>query len=130
MEVNKYDSRVSSGISDVIRYKKRGGLIMGSLKKEDILNDEDFKKLSSQRLTIALLLTVLELVLYFGFIALIAFDKSFLAQKLSAGVATTIGIPIAVGTIVFSWVFTGIYIWWANSKYDSMVNKVIEKMGG
>jgi uncharacterized membrane protein (DUF485 family) len=103
---------------------------MGTLKKEDILNDEDFKLLSSQRNKIALILTVLELLLYFGFIALIAFDKSFLAKKISVGVATTIGIPIAVGTIVLSWVLTGIYIWWANTKYDVLVNKVIEKVGG
>jgi len=103
---------------------------MSKLKHEDILNDPDFKDLSRQKFTISIILTVLELVLYFGFIGLIAFNKPFLAQKLSAGVATTIGIPIAVGTIVFSWVFTGIYIWWANTKYDVLVNKVKEKVGG
>jgi uncharacterized membrane protein (DUF485 family) len=103
---------------------------MSKLKHEDILNDPDFKDLSRQKFTISIILTILELVLYFGFIGLIAFNKPFLAQKLSAGVATTIGIPIAVGTIVFSWVFTGIYIWWANTKYDVLVNKVKEKVGG
>jgi uncharacterized membrane protein (DUF485 family) len=103
---------------------------MGTLKKGEILNDEDFRMLSTQRNKIALILTVLELVLYFGFIALIAFDKSFLAKKLSVGVATTIGIPIAVATIALSWVFTGIYIWWANTKYDVLVKKVIDKVGG
>jgi len=103
---------------------------MSKLKHEDILNDPDFKDLSRQKFTISIILTVLELVLYFGFIGLIAFNKPFLAQKLSAGVATTIGIPIAVGTIIFSWVFTGIYIWWANTKYDVLVNKVKEKVGG
>jgi uncharacterized membrane protein (DUF485 family) len=103
---------------------------MSKLKHEDILNDPDFKDLSRQKFTISIILTVLELVLYFGFIGLIAFNKPFLAQKLTAGVATTIGIPIAVGTIVFSWVFTGIYIWWANTKYDVLVNKVKEKVGG
>jgi len=103
---------------------------MSKLKHEDILNDPDFKDLSRQKFTISIILTILELVLYFGFIGLIAFNKPFLAQKLSAGVATTIGIPIAVGTIIFSWVFTGIYIWWANTKYDVLVNKVKEKVGG
>jgi len=103
---------------------------MSKLRKEDILNDPDFKKLSSQKNTISIILTILELVLYFGFIGLIAYNKPFLAQKMSAGDAATIGIPIAVGTIVFSWVFTGIYIWWANSKYDEMVKIVKEKVGG
>lgn len=103
---------------------------MAKLKKEDILNDPDFIQLSRQKNTISIILTVLELVLYFGFIGLIAYNKPFLAQKMSEGGAATIGIPIAVGTILLSWVFTGIYIWWANTKYDELVKKVIEKVGG
>jgi uncharacterized membrane protein (DUF485 family) len=103
---------------------------MSKLKKEDILDDPDFKDLSSQKNTISTILTVLELVIYFGFIALIAYNKPFLAQKLSEGGSATIGIPIAIGTIIFSWVLTGIYIWWANAKYDVLVKKVKEKIGG
>ena len=103
---------------------------MSKLKKEDILDDPDFKDLSSQKNTISTILTILELVIYFGFIALIAYNKPFLAQKLSAGGSATIGIPIAIGTIIFSWVLTGIYIWWANAKYDVLVKKVKDKVGG
>jgi len=95
---------------------------------EEILEDSDFKSLSSQKNAISIILTILELVLYFGFIALIAFNKPFLASKLSG--AISIGIPIAVGTIILSWVFTGIYIFWANNKYDVLVKKVREKIGG
>jgi len=92
------------------------------------MKDSDFKTLSSQKKTISIILTILELVLYFGFISLIAFNKPFLAQKFSG--AITVGIPIAVGTIVLSWVLTGIYIRWANTKYDVLVKKVREKIGG
>ncbi|MCJ7483036.1 MAG: DUF485 domain-containing protein [Thermodesulfovibrionales bacterium] len=95
---------------------------------EEILNDEDFRSLSSQKNAISVILTILELVLYFGFIALIAFNKPFLASKISG--AISIGIPIAVATIFLSWVLTGIYIYWANSKYDVLVKKVKEKIGG
>ena len=97
--------------------------------KLEILEDPDFKSLSRQKNIISTILTIAELVLYFGFIALIAFNKPFLAQKLTAGKATTIGIPIAVGTILLSWVFTGIYIFWANTKYDKMVKKLKDKIG-
>ncbi len=93
----------------------------------DILEDADFKSLSSQKNTISVILTILELSIYFGFIALIAFNKPFLASKLSG--AITIGIPIAVGTIILSWILTGIYIRWANSRYDTLVKKVKEKLG-
>jgi uncharacterized membrane protein (DUF485 family) len=101
-----------------------------SKNKLEILDDPDFKSLSSQKNTISIILTILELVLYFGFIALIAFNKPYLAQKLSEGGAATKGIPIAVGVIILSWVLTGIYIWWANAKYDVLVKKVREKIGG
>ena len=95
---------------------------------QEILDDKDFKSLSSQKFAMSTILTILELVLYFGFIALIAFNKPFLSQKLSG--AITIGIPIAVGTIILSWVLTGIYIRWANNTYDVLVKKVKEKIGG
>ncbi|HMK48879.1 MAG TPA: DUF485 domain-containing protein [Thermodesulfovibrionales bacterium] len=95
---------------------------------QEILDDKDFQSLSSQKRSISTVLTILELVLYFGFIALIAFNKPFLSQKLSG--AITVGIPIAVGTIILSWIFTGIYIRWANNKYDVLVKKVKEKIGG
>jgi uncharacterized membrane protein (DUF485 family) len=100
----------------------------GKITTADILNDNDFKTLRSQKNSISIILTVLELVLYFGFIALIAFNKEFLSQKLSG--AITVGIPIAVGTIVLSWIFTGIYIRWANTKYDVMVKNLRDKIGG
>lgn len=94
----------------------------------DILADSDFKLLSARKNTISLILTLLEMAIYFGFISLIAFNKPFLGTKISG--AITIGIPIAVGTIVLSWILTGIYIRWANTKYDVLVKKVKEKVGG
>ena len=100
----------------------------GKISAQDILNDSEFKSLASRKTAISIILTILELVLYFGFIALIAFNKPFLASKISG--AISIGIPIAVATIFLSWVLTGIYIQWANTKYDVLVKKIKEKVGG
>ena len=96
----------------------------------EILDDEDFKALSGKKNVVSIVLTILELVLYFGFIGLIAFNKQFLSQKMGGEGATTIGIPIAVGTILGSIVLTGIYIFWANSTYDSEVKKVKDNIIG
>ncbi len=95
----------------------------------NILEDPDFQALAGQKRTISTILTAVELTLYFGFIALIAFNKPFLSRKLSEGSATTIGIPIAVGVILLSWVLTGIYVYWANTSYDSLVKRVRDKIG-
>ncbi len=93
-----------------------------------ILDDPDFLELVRKKDRISAILTALELVLYFGFIALIAYNKAYLAEKISAGSSITIGIPIAVGVIVLSWILTGVYVFWANGKYDPMVKAVKEKM--
>lgn len=93
-----------------------------------MLDDPEFKVLTSQKNRISLILTLCEMVLFFGFVALIAFQKPFLGTKISG--AITIGIPIAVGAIVLSWVFTGIYVYWANTKYDAMVRRIRERIGG
>lgn len=95
----------------------------------ELLEDPEFQKLAKQKNAISTILTLAELVIYFGFIALVAYNKTFLGRKLSQDSATTIGIPIAVGTIIVSWVLTGIYIFWANNKYDAMVKRVKDRLG-
>ncbi|MBF0517869.1 MAG: DUF485 domain-containing protein [Nitrospirae bacterium] len=91
-------------------------------------NDADFKKLSGQKSAISMVLTILELTFYFGFIGLIAFNKPFLSSMLTERIP--IGIPIAVGVIVASWLLTGIYVRWANNTYDVLVKKVRDKVEG
>jgi uncharacterized membrane protein (DUF485 family) len=103
---------------------------MAKMTTHDILNDADFKEMYSKRMSIAWTLTVLELILFFGFVYLVSYNKPFLAQKLGEGSVTTIGIPIAVGTIFISWILTGIYVQWANTTYDGLVNKIKAKIGG
>ncbi|HIJ60560.1 MAG TPA: DUF485 domain-containing protein [Nitrospirae bacterium] len=100
------------------------------LSKAEILEDEDFKTLVKKKNLVSMFFTFLELILYFGFVGLIAYNKPFLSQKISEDSAITIGIPIAVLTILFSWLLTAIYIFWANSYYDNDVKKVKDKIGG
>ena len=71
------------------------------------------------------LLTLLMLLVYYGFIGLIAFDKEFLAKPIGAGV-TTLGIPIAFGVIVFTIAITGLYVRRANSEYDRLTAEILE----
>jgi uncharacterized membrane protein (DUF485 family) len=102
---------------------------MSPISAHQILDDPEFKKLVKQKNAVSTVLTIVELVLYFGFIALIAYNKPFLAQKMSEGSAITLGIPIAVGVIFLSWILTGIYVFWANNKYDAMVQSVKDRLG-
>ena len=70
-------------------------------------------------------LTLLMMVVYYGYIALIAFNKPFLAQPIGAGV-TSLGVPIGLGVIIFTIVITGIYVRRANSEFDSLTTDILK----
>ena len=92
----------------------------------EMLESPDFKRLVRGKWTIAIVLTILLFIVYYGYILLIAADKAFLAQKI--GEYTTLGIPIGVGVIVAAWVLTYVYVIWANRVHDVEVSRLVEEM--
>jgi uncharacterized membrane protein (DUF485 family) len=82
-----------------------------------------FQELVRKRTSFAWLLSALMLLIYFGFILLVAFNKPFLATPLGAGV-TTVGIPIGIAVIISAFVLTGIYVKRANSEFDELTDKI------
>ena len=71
-------------------------------------------------------LTIVMMVVYYGYIALIAFNKPFLAQPIGDGV-TTMGIPIGMGVIIFTILITGIYVRRANGEYDRLTAEILKE---
>ena len=92
---------------------------------DKILRDPKYQELQSKRNRLAIILTILMLVVYYGYIALIAFDKEFLAQPIGAGV-TSLGIPIGLGVIIFTIVITGIYVRRANGEFDRLTKDILK----
>ncbi len=70
-------------------------------------------------------LTLLMMVVYYGYIALIAFNKPFLAQTIGTGV-TSLGVPMGMGVIVFTIVITAIYVRRANSEFDELTAAILK----
>lgn len=85
-----------------------------------------YAELKSKRNTYGWIMTALMMIVYYGYILLVAFNKEFLAQKMGAGV-TSIGIPIGVGVIVFTVVITGIYVRRANSEFDALKEEIVKE---
>lgn len=88
-----------------------------------IARDPNYQRLRSRRNRLGWTLTLLMMIVYYGFIILVAFDKSFLAQRMGEGVMT-IGIPIGFGVIVFTIVITAYYVQRANAEFDSLSDAV------
>jgi len=72
---------------------------------------------SAARWRVAIVLTVAMMVVYFGFILLVAFDKPMLGAPLVEGLS--IGMLLGVLVIVAAWVLTWVYVRWANTHYDA-----------
>jgi len=84
-----------------------------------IESSSTYKKLVSTRSKFGWALAVLMLVVYYGYILLIAFNKDLLSKKIGDGVMTW-GIPIGLFVIIFTVVITGIYVRRANSEFDDL----------
>jgi uncharacterized membrane protein (DUF485 family) len=78
--------------------------------------DAGLRALGAARWRVALALTGAMVVLYFGFIALIAFAKPLLGRLLAPGLS--LGIVLGALVIVCSWLLTWVYVRWANDHYD------------
>lgn len=90
-----------------------------------IQRNPKYQRLLSIRNRFAWILTVLMLIVYYGYVGLIAFDKELLAKPIGAGV-TTWGIPIGLGVIIFTVVITGIYVYRANTEFDVMTDEILK----
>jgi uncharacterized membrane protein (DUF485 family) len=84
-----------------------------------IASHPKYKELRAKRTGYGWWLTLAMMVVYYGFIVLVAFNKPFLSQRLGAGVMT-VGIPIGFGVILFTIVITAIYVRRANSEFDDL----------
>lgn len=84
-----------------------------------------YLELQSKRNVFGWALTVLMLLVFFGYISLIAFNKPFLAQPIGAGV-TSLGIPIGMGVIVFTVAITAWYVIRANSEFDDLTAAILK----
>ena len=88
-----------------------------------ILRDPKYQELKAKRSRFGWWLTLAMMLVYYGFILLVAFDKPFLATKLGTGV-TTVGMPLGLAVIVFTIVITGLYVRRANSEYDALTEQI------
>jgi uncharacterized membrane protein (DUF485 family) len=90
-----------------------------------IASNPKYQELKAKRSSFGWWLTLAMMVVYYGFILLVAFNKEFLSQKIGGGVMT-MGIPIGFGVIVFTIVITAIYVKRANTEFDELSNAVIK----
>ena len=90
-----------------------------------IVANPKYDRLVKTRSRYSIIMTILIMAIYYGYILLIAFDKEFLAQKLGAGMVTSMGIPMGIGVIILTILITNIYVRRANSEFDDLTKEII-----
>ena len=90
---------------------------------ERIAAHPSYQQLKARRSSFGWWLTAAMLVVYYGFILLVAFDKPLLASRLGDGVMT-LGMPIGLGVIVFTIVITAVYVRRANNEFDKLSDDI------
>lgn len=75
-----------------------------------------------RRWRIAIVLTALVAIIYFGFILLIAYQKETMGTLLTPGLS--LGILLGAMVIVLSWLLTWLYVRWANTRYDDALAEI------
>ena len=86
-----------------------------------------YHRLISMRSSYSIVMTILVMLVYYGYILLVAFNKEGLATKLGEGMVTSIGIPLGVGVIVATIVLTNIYVRRANGEFDRLNQEILKE---
>jgi uncharacterized membrane protein (DUF485 family) len=84
--------------------------------------DAKLARVAAARARVAGALTAAVVVVYFGFILLIAYAKPLLATLLRPGLS--LGILLGALVIVISWLLTFVYVRWANRHYDAALEEL------
>jgi uncharacterized membrane protein (DUF485 family) len=84
--------------------------------------DAALERLAGRRTRVALTLTAGMLVVYFGFVLLIAFDKALLGRLITDGLS--LGILLGAVVVLSTWALTWIYVRWANRTYEPELDRL------
>jgi uncharacterized membrane protein (DUF485 family) len=96
---------------------------MDQMTARRIENDPNYQKLVSERRSLGWTLAIITLIMYYGYIAIVAFIPSLIAVPLFGSI--TVGIVLGVAIILASILLTGIYVMRANSDYDELTAAIV-----
>ncbi len=91
---------------------------------EIIKSNPKFRELVDKRKSFSIMLSIIVLAIYFGFILVIAFNPALFGTKLGDDTVTTLGIPVGLGIIIACIALTGVYVSRANSEFDELTNSI------
>ncbi len=99
---------------------------MAASSLEAIQRNPKYQQLVAERSSLGITLSIAMMVIYFGFILLVAFAPGFLGASLTGGV-TTVGIVVGLLVIVAAFLLTAFYVVRANGAYDALTQDIVRE---
>lgn len=96
---------------------------MATIQEGRIAADPNYQLLKAKRTKLGWTLTAAMMIVYYGFILIVAFKKEVLAVPIGGSVITW-GIPVGFGVILFTIAITAYYVMRANSEFDTLSEKI------
>jgi uncharacterized membrane protein (DUF485 family) len=94
----------------------------------EIITDPRFRNLASARAKLRWSLSIVTLIMFFGFIALISTAKSALGVTI-AGSSIPLGLLLAMCMIAAVVILTGFYVYRSNSRFDELARALNREFG-
>ena len=98
---------------------------MSSSMYAHIRRNPRFAELVAKRTRFATLLAITVLVIFYGFVLLVAFAPELIGRRLFAGSNLTLGVLAGLLQFVFFWVLTLVYVRRANGEFDDINKEIV-----
>ena len=99
---------------------------MSSQMYAHIRRNPRFAELVARRTRLAVMLSSVVLVIFYGFVMMVAFAPDIVATRLFEGSNLTVGIALGLFQFVLFWVLTLIYVRRANGEFDDLNKEIVQ----
>lgn len=93
---------------------------------ERVRTNPQFQQLVATRGRFAWTLALIVLVLFYGFVLVVAFNPAALGQPVVAGSTLTVGVAVELFLFIFFWILTALYVRRANTEFDAINQQVLK----
>ncbi|MBK9441427.1 MAG: DUF485 domain-containing protein [Comamonadaceae bacterium] len=100
---------------------------MSSAMYESMRVNPKFQELVEKRGRFAWTLAAIVLVLFYGFVLMVAYGPAVLGRPLSEGGMLTVGVAFELFLFIFFWVLSFIYVRRANGEFDNLTQEIIKQ---
>ena len=98
---------------------------MSSEVYERMRGNPKFRELVTKRGRFATVMTLAVLILFYGYVLVVAFSPLILGKPVRPGSMLTVGVAVELGLFVILWVLTGLYAHKANTEFDALTQQVV-----